>query len=60
MSQRYDIKPDDEGFTVFDVFTGQTVVIMEVPQVGLDIQDARDLAELLDNPAVRADRRLRQ
>ena len=60
MNERYDIKPDDEGFTVFDIFTGKPVVIMEVPQVGLDIQDASDLAELLDKPAMRADRNLRQ
>lgn len=60
MSQRYDTKPDEEGFTVFDIFTGRPVVILEVPQVGLNLQDANDLAELLDNPAMRADRRLRQ
>ncbi len=60
MNERYDIKPDDEGFTVFDIFTGKPVVIMEVPQVGLEIQDASDLAELLDKPAMRADRNLRQ
>ena len=60
MNERYDIKRDDEGFTVFDIFTGKPVVIMEVPQVGLDIQDASDLAELLDKPAMRADRNLRQ
>ena len=45
---------------VFDIFTGKPVVIMEAPQVGLDIQDASDLAELLDRPAMRADRKLRQ
>ena len=51
MAQRYDIRPDDEGFTVFDVFTGQPVVIHDVPQVGLEIHDANDLAELLDQPS---------
>ena len=60
MNERYDIRPDDEGCTVFDIFTGKPVVIMEAPQVGLDIQDASDLAELLDRPAMRADRKLRQ
>ena len=60
MNERYAIEQDREGWTVFDVFTGQPVVIMDVPQVGLDIQDASDLAELLDKPAMRADRNLRQ
>ncbi|MDO9430542.1 MAG: hypothetical protein V4820_15765 [Pseudomonadota bacterium] len=60
MNERYDIRPDDECYTVFDIFTGKPVVIMEAPQVGLDIQDASDLAELLDRPAMRADRKLRQ
>lgn len=45
---------------MFDIFTGQPVVIMDVPQLGLNIQDAIDLAELLDEPAMRADRNLRQ
>lgn len=60
MNERYDIREDDEGWTVFDIFTGRPVVIMDVPQTGLDIQDASDLAELLDKPAMRADRNLRQ
>jgi hypothetical protein len=60
MNERYDIREDDDGWTVFDIFTGQPVVIMDVPQVGLDIQDANDLAELLDRPAMRVDRTLRQ
>lgn len=60
MNERYDLRQDDEGWTVFDVFTGQAVVIANVPQVGLDIQDAVDLAELLDKPSMRADRNLRQ
>lgn len=45
---------------MFDIFTGRPVVIMEVPQVGLDIHDANELAELLEKPAMRGDRNLRQ
>ncbi|KRB40994.1 hypothetical protein [Phenylobacterium sp. Root700] len=60
MANRYDLRQDDEGWTVFDAFTGQAVVIANVPQVGLDIQDAVDLAQLLDKPAMRSDRTLRQ
>ena len=60
MSQRYDIRADSEGWTVFDLFTGEPVVIATVPQTGLDIQDADELAELLDHPAMTKDRALRQ
>jgi hypothetical protein len=60
MNERYDIREDYDGWTVFDMFTGQPVVIMNVLQVGLEIQDANELAELLDKPAMRADRILRQ
>lgn len=60
MNERYDTREDEGGWTVFDIFTGQPVVIMDVPQLGLNIQDAIDLAELLDEPAMRADRNLRQ
>ena len=60
MAQRYDIREDGEGWTVFDLFTGEPVVINMVTQTGLDIQDADELAELLDHPAMIADRALRQ
>lgn len=60
MNERYAIEQDREGWTVFDIFTGQPVVVSGVPQTGLDIQDASDLVELLDKPSMRADRNLRQ
>jgi hypothetical protein len=60
MPRRYDIREDREGWTVFDIFTGEPVVIMLVPQTGLDIQDADELAELLDHKAFVSDRALRQ
>lgn len=48
MATRYDFEQDKEGRAVFDVFTGQPVVIGGVLQVGLDMQDASALAELLE------------
>jgi len=60
LASRYDIREDNDGWTVFDIFTGQPVVIGLVPQVGLDIQDADELAELLDHKAFASDRALRQ
>ena len=51
MLKRYDILGDHEGWTVFDVFTGQPVVIHGVPQTGLGLQDASELSDLLNAPA---------
>ena len=53
MTRRYDIRTDGKGWMVFDIFTGQPVVILEVPQVGLNVKDARDLAELLNGSEMR-------
>lgn len=60
VARRYDIREDTEGWTVFDLFTGEPVVIEMVTQTGLDIQDADELAELLDHRALARERRLRQ
>ena len=60
MPQRYDIREDREGWTVFDLFTGEPVVISDVLQTGLDIQDADELAQLLEHMAFAHDRTLRQ
>jgi len=57
MSARYDIREDGSGWSVFDVWTGQTVVIALVPQTGMDIQDADELADLLN---FQAELRVRQ
>jgi hypothetical protein len=47
MAARYNIREDDMGWTVYDIFTGQPARVHDVPQTGLDIQDADDLADLL-------------
>jgi hypothetical protein len=47
MAARYDIKQDRRGWTVYDIFTGQPARVRDVPQTGLDIQDADDLADVL-------------
>lgn len=51
--RRYDIREDREGWSVYDVFTGEVVVIAGVPQTGMDVQDADELAELLDKPSMK-------
>lgn len=60
MTQRYDIRPDREGWTVFDLFTGEAVVIGQVTQTGLGVDDASELAALLDHKTLVGDRTLRQ
>lgn len=51
MQRRLDLREDPDGWTVFDLFTGWPSVVGGAPQTGLDIQDADDLAELLDRLA---------
>jgi hypothetical protein len=57
---RYDLREDSEGWTVFDIWTGEPAVINLMPQTALDIQDADELAELLTRLADRGDRSVRQ
>ena len=60
MIARYDLREDDHGWTVFDMWTGVPVVYRGMPQIGLDIQDADELAEALTWLADRGDRSVLQ
>jgi hypothetical protein len=51
MQKRFDLREDPDGWTVFDLFTGWPAVVSGVAQTGLDIQDADEMAELLDRLA---------
>ena len=53
MLERFDIRQDDRGWTVLDIATCRPLIIMQVPQVGLDVRDALDLVDALDWPAIR-------
>ena len=44
----FDIKRDDQGWTVYDVSTEEHVTVEGVEQVGLPLDDADDLADLLN------------
>lgn len=48
MAARYDMRRDDEGYTVFDIWTGWPALVKGVEQVGLDIEVADDLVDLLN------------
>ena len=50
MAARYDMRRDDEGYRVFDIWTGWTSLVKGVEQVGLDIEVADDLMDLLNVP----------
>ncbi|WP_194943602.1 hypothetical protein [Brevundimonas sp. SPF441] len=49
MTARFSIRPDTDGWTVFDLWTGQPAEIDGALQVGLDLATADDLADLLSN-----------
>ena len=48
MAARYDIKPDGNGWTVYDTVTSQAAEVNGRIQVGLSVEDADDLADLLN------------
>ena len=48
MAARYDIKPDGNGWTVYDTATSQAAEVNGRIQVGLSVEDADDLADLLN------------
>lgn len=48
MTARYDIRPAPEGWTVYDTTTGLPAAVNDVPQVRLCLEDADDLADLLN------------
>jgi hypothetical protein len=48
MSARYNIRPDPDGWTVYDAVTGLPAELNDVTQIGLSLEDADDLADLLN------------
>ncbi|HVI31046.1 hypothetical protein [Phenylobacterium sp.] len=56
MTDRYRIRPDREGFTVYDLWTGEAAVIAMAPQTGLSREDADHTAALLNLRARRGER----
>lgn len=56
MRERYDMRKDLAGWTVYDVWTGQPVVIADHVQACLERRDALELVTLLNDQARRGDR----
>jgi len=48
MAARYDIKPEGDSWTVYDITTGLPTEVNDVVQIGLSLEDADDLADLLN------------
>lgn len=48
MNPRYVIRPDAEGFTIQDIWTGQAAVVAMTPQARLTHADAEHTASLLN------------
>lgn len=57
---RFAVRPDDEGWTVFDNWTGLPVVIAGVEQTGIGLEDATELREFLQRRADKGDRRIHE
>ena len=49
MKARYDIQSDGTGWSVFDTQTGLPARVNDCPQIGMSLDDADDLADLLNH-----------
>jgi hypothetical protein len=49
MTARYDIRSETNGWTVYDTRTGSPAMVNHVTQTGLPLEDADDLADLLNH-----------
>jgi hypothetical protein len=59
-SDRYGVRPDPEGFTVYVLYTGEPAVMGGQPQTGLSEADARHTAEVLNNQSRLGDSSMRK
>jgi len=53
MTDRYLLRPDPNGFSVYDVWTGQIAEIAQAPQRGLSREDAEHTTAMLNQRAER-------
>ncbi|TAL34267.1 hypothetical protein [Phenylobacterium sp.] len=57
---RYAIRPDKSGFTVFVIWTSEPAIVGGAPQVGLSEEDARHTLGLLNEQSRRGDSSMRR
>jgi hypothetical protein len=53
MTDQFSVRPDPNGFSVYDVWTGETVVLAMTPLDGLSREDAEHTAAMLNQRARR-------
>jgi hypothetical protein len=49
---RYDVRPDDEGWTIYDRRTDEPALVEDEQIVGLPKRDAEDIADMLNTLAL--------
>jgi hypothetical protein len=59
-NDRYALRPDANGFTVYVIWTSEPAVVGGTPQVGLSEEDARHMVKLLNAQARRGDSSMRK
>ena len=59
-SDRYAVRRDARGFTVFVVYTGEPALMGGVPQTGLAQADAEHTAKALNDQSRRGDSSMRR
>lgn len=60
MLLRFDIRPEGGGWTVFDCWTGQAVVFQGVVQIRLRLDEAYEMADLLNRRVAKGVRKIYQ
>lgn len=60
MAPQFDIRRDNAGWTVFDRWTGQTVIVEHVRQEDLTFEDASEVVRRLQSRSDDGDRRILQ
>jgi hypothetical protein len=57
---RYAIRPDKSGFTVYVIWTSEPAIVGGSPQTGLSEEDARHTLDLLNAQSRRGDSSMRR
>lgn len=58
-TNRYGVRRDGKGWTVFEVWSGEPVVLAQARQIGLSELDAQHTAELMNRRATTGDSSMR-
>ena len=59
-ADRYAVRADPSGFTVFVLYTGEAAVMGGQPQTGLSEADARHTADILNKQSRQGDSSMRR